>query len=130
LGLFLLLILGFIELALAVARYDMLSHAARHLARQTIVHGRLAPPHKTTWGPETLELTADDSAEPAECVRSQLGTMNPADVAIRLEWLDGDHLDGSRIRATLTYDNRASIPWLSFLGSRRLEAASTMIIAH
>jgi hypothetical protein len=134
------LILGMMDLGFAVLRYHMFSNAARHVARQAIVHGELAE-ELGAWGPETLEGTAGSDAGPdaqdpwsqiCRATRSMLVGINPNDVQVRVAWIDGgnDPEIGHRVQVTLTsvYPTWAT----RALGVQPLtiSATSTMDIAH
>src|SRR5438552_607017 len=65
LNVFLLLILGTLDLGIATYRYNTLSQAARNGARQAAVHGALAAPALAAWGPGTYSGTAGDGSQQA-----------------------------------------------------------------
>ena len=68
LSVYLMLILGTFDLGTATYRYNTLSQAARQGARQAIVHGSLASPAMTVWGPSTYNCTAGDGSAYAQAV--------------------------------------------------------------
>ncbi|HEV3344177.1 MAG TPA: TadE/TadG family type IV pilus assembly protein [Pirellulales bacterium] len=127
---FLFIIFAALDLSLAVFRYNSLSAAARRLARQTIVHGALAPPQHTTWGPTTITGTGADSSQPAQAIQAYLSTFNPASVQLQIKWLDGDTQPDHRVQVTLTYPQTSLVGSLFGYGTLQLQAASTMRILH
>ncbi len=60
---FLLILFGMLDLGLLVLDYNTMSEAARRLARVAIVHGQMAAPAQTVWGPDTVSGTAADGSD-------------------------------------------------------------------
>jgi len=127
---FLFIIFAALDLSLAVFRYNSLSAGARRLAREAIVHGALAPPQHTTWGPTTLTGTGADSSQPAQAIQPYLFTCNPAAVQMQINWLDGDTQPDHRVQVTLTYPQTSLVGGLFGYGTLNLQAVSTMRILH
>src|ERR1700722_15022211 len=73
---FLLILFGMLDLGLLVLDYNTLSEAARRLARQAIVHGQMAAPAQSVWGPATVNGTAADGTEYATALSPELATFN------------------------------------------------------
>lgn len=130
LNVFLLLILGTLDLGLATYRYNTISQAARQGARQAAVHGALAPPAMSSWGPGAYTGTAADGSEFAQAVSPMLAGFNLSDVTIRVEWLDGGNAVQQRVRYSVSTPFRPIIGSLFTSASYTLSAASTMPIAH
>src|SRR6185369_11985421 len=82
----LLLLLGMLELSIALVRHTMMSEAARRVARAAIIHGDKTTATQGKWGPATLNTNAGSSDPAAVAVRDVLMTLNPADVAIAIRW--------------------------------------------
>src|SRR5438093_3909775 len=61
---FLTLVLGMLDLGIGIFRYHLVSDAARHGARQAIVHGKLGPPQMAQWGPTTIDVPASTTGVP------------------------------------------------------------------
>jgi Flp pilus assembly protein TadG len=125
----LLFLFGLLDLGLATARYDVLSAAARDVARAAIVRGGRAAPDLTSWGPATYSGNAADSSEIAETAATVLATMAPADVTVQVSWPDGDNEEGDRVQVVLQYVHQG----LSLLGlgnGLTLRSQSTMQIVH
>lgn len=126
---FIILILGFLDLGVGVLRYHLLAQAARQGARQTIVHGELASEFGS-WGPTALgPITAADPHPLAQTVHRSLVGMDPASVTIQAEWLDGHNRPGGRVRVMITAAYRPAVT-LVFNAPIHLRASSTMTIAH
>jgi hypothetical protein len=130
LAVFLTIIFAMFDLGLAVMRQNSLAEVARRLARTAIVHGDLAPPEHSSWGPLPYSGTADDDHEIADAVRAGLVTMNPADVSVSVTWPDGDNRTSDRVIVAVEYPHRTMLPSLFGSAPMNLRAESTMRIEH
>ena len=74
---FLTLVLGMLDLGIAVFRHHVIAEAARQGARQAIVHGSLAD-KLGPWGPDTFSGPADTSSSLVDAIRPCLAGMDPA----------------------------------------------------
>lgn len=119
-----------LDLGLAVLRYNTLSEAARRLAREASLHGELAAPERPIWGTETHEGNAADDSEFAEVIATKLVTIDPADVAMQIDWIDGGNAVGDRVRVRLIYLHNTMIPLFLGGGIWELSATSIMRIVH
>jgi hypothetical protein len=124
------LTLGAVDLQIGVYRYNTLSEAARHGARQAMVHGALAPAAQGIWGPGAYVGTAADGSPYANAVRPLLVGFPQNDVTIRVEWPDGSNAVGQRVRYSLSTTYRPFLGFLVGYPNLNLNAASTMPIAH
>lgn len=130
LSVFLLLILGTLDLGIATYRYNMISQVARQGVRQAAVHGGLAPAAMGTWGPGTYTGTAGDGSAFAQVVSPLLVGFPLNDVNIQVEWIDGGTAVQQRVRYTVTTTYRPVVTSFFTSSSYTLSAASTMPIAH
>lgn len=130
---FLMIVLGVIDVSVGVARYNSLSQAARHGARQAAVHGGRASAgwNGGPWGPETIDQPATAAGVPAvDAVRPML-TQCPLDESrVRVEWPDGSNVAGKSVRVTVTSTYRPMVTFLLGNPAVALTASSTMPIAH
>jgi Flp pilus assembly protein TadG len=141
---FLLMVLGTIDLGLGVSRYSLLSQAARQGARQAQVHGQLAAAgwNGGRWGPATIDqpLTAT-GVSAVEAVRPTLATCPAADTRVKYEWLDGQLVNGvatgsasdeagSRVRVTVTSTYQPITTYILGGATITLRASSTVLISH
>lgn len=126
---FLILVVGILDLGLAVYRYNLLGEAARHLVRQATIHGEEAAPEVEAWGPGEFTGTADDGSAQADAIRPMMAGIDLENVTISISWPDGDHREGDRVRVELAY---TYLPVTPLLGdwSVDLRAVSTMSIVH
>lgn len=129
LSVFLLLLLGMLELSLALVRHTAICEAARRVARAAVVHGsrcQTAAP----WGPAAIALTADDSHLAAETALPALVTLQPPDVHIELSWPDGGNHSDDRVRVVVHSTHHPIVPIPGWYEQLDLRAESTMPIAH
>ncbi|HUY87708.1 MAG TPA: TadE family protein [Pirellulales bacterium] len=124
------LTLGAIDLQIGVYRYNTLSEAARHGARQAMVHGAMATAAQGIWGPGAYNGTAGDGSPYANAVQPLLVGFPQDNVSIELEWLDGSNAVGKRVRYTLSTTYSPLLGFLIGYPTMTLQAASTMPIAH
>ena len=127
---FLVILLGTLDLGLAVLRYNVLSEAARRMARTASVRGERAAPEHPVWGPNLYNGTAGDGSMYADSIENILVTMHPSDVQIKLEWLDGGNQTGQRVRVRLIMNHDTIIPFLFGAADLQLTARSVMRIEH
>lgn len=130
LSVLLLLLLGMLELSLAITRNTVMSEVARRVARMAIVHGANASAAQGHWGIAELKLTAADNHPAAAAARDVLLTLPPADVKISLTWPDADNEPDDRIHVTATYTHTPLVPIPGWYGQLNLRSESTMRIAH
>jgi Flp pilus assembly protein TadG len=127
---FLVLVLGTLDYGLAVLRYNALSEAARRLARAAIIHGEMAAPETTCWGPTSYVGNAADGSEFATTVQPALVAMSAEQVNIQLEWPDGGNRLDQRVQVTVSYEHHSAIPSIFGSSTLQLRAASLMRIVH
>lgn len=128
---FLTLVLGMLDLGLAVFRNHLVCEAARQGARQAIVHGSLAPPSMVAWGPDPVgPVPGNDSSPLAQAVQPFLADLDPSTVTVQAQWIDGGNDPGQRVRVTVNATCPLTLPSLVGVSSLSLHASSTMPIAH
>ena len=130
LNVFLLLVVGTLDLGIATYRFNTISQAARQGARQAMVHGSLAPPAMTSWGPGTYAGTAGDGSVYARAVSPMLVGFVLNNVTIKVEWPDGGNVLQQHVRYTVTTTYRPILTYAFSRSTYTLTAASTMPIAH
>jgi TadE-like protein len=128
---FLTLVLGMIDLGMALLRNHLVCEAAREGARQAIIHGSLAPSSMGAWGPNSVgPVAANDSAPLAQAVQPFLADFDPSTVTVQAQWLDGGNCPGQRVQVTVNATCPMMLPSLVGVSSLSLHASSTMPIAH
>lgn len=125
----LLIIFGLLELSLVIFRYHIVSQAARQIARVAIVHGELAAPELTTWGPSAVTISATSTGEIATAAQPCLTGLDPSQTTIVLEWPDGNTKVESRVSVTVTTQHQPILA-LIFTSGWTLTAKSVLPIAH
>jgi len=86
---------GLLDFGLGVFKQQVLTNAARELARQATVHGSMAN-RKGVWGPTAITTTADSTSdgtegEIAEIARRHLYGFRPEDVIVEVSWPEGNN---------------------------------------
>jgi TadE-like protein len=128
---FLILVLGMLDLGLAVFRNHLVCEAARQGARQAIVHGSLVPSAMGVWGPDPVgPVPATDPQALAQAVQPFLADFDPGTVTVQARWLDGGNAPGQRVQVTVDATYPLLLPSLVGVPSLSLHASSTMAIAH
>ena len=143
LGVLLSLVLGMLELGIAVFRQHVVTEAARQAARRAIIHGDLAKPNLGKWGPATWDGSAhfmnqqggddDDEVSPnsiAASIGPYMTGLDKNQTTIRMEWLDGSNELHSRVRCRVTTPHQPFVSFLFGTSSWNLTGTSTMQIAH
>ena len=122
--------LGMLDLGIGVFRYHIVSQAARQGARLAIVHGTLAPPQLAQWGPGTYSGKGDSSDPIPLAIAPYLAGLDPSQVDITVEWLDGDTDPDSRVRVTASTTYTPALTFIFGSTTYAPKAISTMRIHH
>jgi hypothetical protein len=130
LALWLVVVIATLDLGLASLQFNMLSEAARRIARQAIVHGSTASPEAVPWGPAKYTGNAADGSSIATAARGALPTMKPESVQIELEWLDGHNNPEGRVHVRISYAHHTFIPFAPSNTALSLHGDSVMRIVH
>jgi TadE-like protein len=126
----LLILFAMLDLGVASVRYNALAEVSRRVARETILHGSLAPQAVGTWGPEAFEGTAGDDSDLVAAAAIATATMDDEEVNIRISWPDGDNSPRDRVRVEVDYRHQSLVPGLLPWGSFDLNSATTMHIVN
>jgi Flp pilus assembly protein TadG len=127
---FLTLVLGMLDLGIAVFRYHLLAQAARQGARQAIVHGSMAD-RLGPWGPATYTGTSDVDGHPiVAAIRPSLVGLHLSQVTIQAEWPDADNKFEQRVRVTVSAPYQPMMTFIFGNPTFTLQGTSTMRIAH
>lgn len=130
LGVFLMFLMGALELTLAVLEVNTLSVVARHVARQAMVRGADCNSPLTTWGPATVTVKADQSHPIADIARPILVTMTPANVEVTVSWPDGSTEYDNRVKVVAKAKHQSILPMLATWFVSDLQSTSIMRITH
>jgi len=100
------------------------------LCRQAIVHGQMATPQMTVWGPATVSGTAVDGSAYAQALSPELATFELNQVKYTIAWPDGTNQYDSRVQVTVTYKYQPMMPFIFGSSAIPLQAVTTMLVAH
>lgn len=126
---FLVLVMGMLDLGMAVFRSHVVSYCARQGARSAIVRGEYAD-KLGSLGPTTFTGKANASNPIAQAVGSHLMGVDPALVDVTAEWIDGGNKVEQRVRVTVTSTYTPIITFVFGSPTWTLRGSSTMPIAH
>jgi hypothetical protein len=126
---FLILVFGILDFGLGVLRYHLLDQLARQCARQAIVHGSMAD-RLGTWGPASYSGTGADSHPIVQSVQSSLIGLEPSDVQIQVQWVDGSNDVEQLVRVTASAPYQPIVTFIIGSPTFTLRASSAMPIAH
>ena len=119
-----------LDLGLLLLDYNTLCEATRRLARAAIVHGQMAAPAQTVWGPAAVTGTAADGTDYATTLSKELATFNLSNVNYSIQWPAGTNRPDDPVQVTVNYQYPPIIPYL--LGSQTvpIQAVSNMSVQH
>jgi Flp pilus assembly protein TadG len=135
------LLLGMIDLAMAVERFHITTEAARQGARLAIVHGNTDPPSGVTkdkWDPSSgypaqNPYTVAGTNSSDKIVNKMLpyfAGIDPSTVNITVYWVDGTNDPGNRVRVTVTSTWTPMFGFILGTTQATLTGKSTMVIAY
>jgi Flp pilus assembly protein TadG len=117
------------DLGLVAFQSNMLSLAARRLARESIVRGSGVDP-TGAWGPAAVSTNASDASAMGQTIKPYCVTMPPAKVTVQITWLDGTNFVDDRVTTRLTFKRAPMTPMTAWMGTVNLTANATMKILH
>ncbi|MGE0529392.1 MAG: TadE/TadG family type IV pilus assembly protein [Bdellovibrionales bacterium] len=127
---FFVLIVGLLDLSIATFRYNLISEAARHTARQAIVHGSLAA-ELGPWGPSTVGPSPGTSLDPVvESATKHMSGIDLNSVTVEAVWLDGNNQPGDRVQITISAHYQPILTYIFGSKPIHFQACSVMVIAH
>jgi Flp pilus assembly protein TadG len=129
---FMALIFGMVDLGVGVLRNHMISEAARQGARQAAVHGSSAPAgwNGGPWGSTTFNGNGNSSNPIVTGIQPYLSGLDPTQVTIQVQWLDGGNQAEQRVQVTVSTTWTPLYTTLFGSQAKTLSASSTMPIAH
>jgi Flp pilus assembly protein TadG len=126
----LLVLFAMLDLSIAVVRYNALAEASRRIARAATIRGSLAPAVTGSVGPAEFDGSASVDSELVAPARDFLTTMDPALVAVKVSWPDGENSPRRRVRVEMAFQHVPLIPALFAWGPIDLHANTTMRIVN
>jgi Flp pilus assembly protein TadG len=130
LSVFLLILFAMLDLGLLVLNYNTLCEAARRLARQAIVHGQMAAPVQTVWGPDQVTGTGSDRTDYAAALSPELVTFELGNVNYSIEWPAGTNRPDDPVQVTVTYAYQPIIPFVLGGSAVPIRAVTNMSVEH
>ena len=131
LTLFLTIVLGVLDIGLAVFRYHQLTDAARFLSRKAAVHGSQA----TTlgaWGPSTLQGSNGPSSTVGTLLSQRMVGVPTGVVQYTMFWPDGGNVayHNDRVGVGLQMEYTPILTSLIGLGPFTMSTTSVVPMAH
>jgi len=120
---------GMLELSIANLNEHLVNNAARQAARIAAVHGTMAPPVMTQWGPGTMSIDGNDTGELGTAIHPFLKKLRLSKTTVTLTWLDGDSKPGSRVQATVVTSHKHILSFV-FKSTWTITGQSTLQISH
>jgi Flp pilus assembly protein TadG len=116
-----IVLLGMLDLGVAVYSYSTLAEAVRAGTRYAAVRGSKST---SPVGP------AANNASVEGTVRSYAPGVVAANLTVNSTWPDGNNSPGSRITVSATYNYRSAVAWIVGYPAIPLSANTTMVISH
>lgn len=126
----LVVLAGLLDLGLAATQYNALAEVSRHIAREAIRHGSLAPATEGTWGPEEFHGTMATESEMVAGARTKLIVTRAENVEVSITWLDNSNVPGSRVLVEVATLHQPVIRGLWVWGTLELKSSTTMTIVN
>jgi hypothetical protein len=126
----LVMLLGMVELSVALVRNTVMAETARWIARAAIVHGAKATAAQGRWGPAPVEIDASDDHPAALVVRDFLMTLDPSQVQISIQWPDGANEPDDRVEVMVSFVHQPVVTFPGLYDHLSLTGTSIMRIAH
>jgi Flp pilus assembly protein TadG len=130
LSVFAVLLFVMLDVGLMALDYNLLCNSAQQLCRQAMVHGSMAGPQSTSWGPTAVSGNAGDGSQYSEAFQGTLATLSPSNVNYTLQWPTGNNQPDSTVQATMTYQYTPMVPYVFGSKPISLQAVCTMAIDH
>jgi Flp pilus assembly protein TadG len=125
-----IVLFGMLDLTLLVLESNTVAEASRRMCRNAVVHGQMASPQMTIWGPTSVTGTAGDGTEYAQALDPELVTFNLSNVNYTINWLDGSNQPGNRVQVIVTFNYQPMMPFLLGGSAIPISMDTTMQVAH
>jgi hypothetical protein len=122
--------MALLDLGIAASRYNGLAEVSRHIAREIVRHGSLAPQSEGTWGPAEFNGSMASDTDMVRSARKKLLLMQPGDVTVHITWLDSQNGPGDRVTVEVSTWHHPLVPGLFVWGPLQLRSATTMCIVN
>lgn len=125
-----IVLFGMLDLSLLVLESNTAAEASRRMCRTAVVHGQMASPQLTVWGPTTVTGTAGDGTEYAQALDPELVTFNLSNVNYTINWLDGSNQPGYRVQVIVNFQYQPLMPFILGGSAIPISMDTTMQVAH
>jgi TadE-like protein len=125
-----LILFGMLDLTLLVLQSNTVAEATRRLCRQAVVHGQMASPQFTVWGPASVSGTASDGSDYAQALNPELVNFDLTKVSYSITWPDGNNQPGSRLQVTVSFEYQPITQFVLGGSTIPITMVSTMQVAH
>lgn len=119
-----------LDLGIAATRYNALAEASRHIAREAVLHGSLAPHSAGSWGPAEFNGSMADGSAMIASAHAMIPTMKDSDVTVRVTWPDNDNSPRDRVQVEVGYQHNPLVPGICPWGTLGLRSVTTMHIVN
>jgi len=132
LSLFLMIVMGVLDIGLAVFRYHQLTDAARYLSRKAAVHGSQASSTMGVWGPATLQGSNGPSTPVGLLLSQRMVGVSAGVVQYVMFWPDGGNVayHDDRVGVGLQMSYTPLLTSLIGVGPFTMSTSSIVPIAH
>jgi Flp pilus assembly protein TadG len=127
-----MLMLGMVDMGVAITRMHLISEASRQGARKAIVQGSLAPSSLNggPWGPTAFSGNGNSTDPKVTLIQAYLTGLNLSTVTVNVTWPDGNNKTESRVTYQVGTTWNPMMTWIFGNPTINLSAQSTMPIAH
>lgn len=131
LPIYLMIVLGTLDLGTAVFRQHQVTNAANLLSRRAATHGSRAAA-LGVWGPAPLTGNAADGSVVGQFLAQRVPGPAPGSITYEIEWPDGgnDSRSGHRTRVTVTASHSLIFTSLFGLEPMAIRSSITAPITH
>jgi Flp pilus assembly protein TadG len=126
------LMLGLIDMGVAVTRMHLISEASRQGARKAVCQGSLALAalNGGPWGPAAFTGNGNSGDPKVTSVKPYLTGLDLSKVTVNVTWPDGSNAAEKRVTYQVSTTWKPMMTWIIGNPSFNLSAESTMLIAH
>jgi Flp pilus assembly protein TadG len=128
----LMLMLGLVDMGVAVTRMHMISEAARQGTRVAICQGSLAPSalHGGPWGATAFSGTGTSTDPKVTAIKPYMSGLELSNVTVNVTWPDNSNAAEKRVTYQVSTTWKPLIGWIFGKSTVHMTAESTMLIAH
>jgi hypothetical protein len=127
-----MLMLGMVDMGVAVTRMHLISEAARQGARKAICQGSLADPSLNggKWGTAAFNGNGNSTDPKVTLIQPYLTGLDLSTVTVNVTWPDASNAAEKRVTYQVNTTWNPMMTWIFGNPTFNLSAESTMLIAH